>query len=152
SRWGAILEQLGELLYQRARPALTVLTATGDREFDGSPSAAERRRLIVGWRTWYGPAYVEPVGRVWLLAWPGAAAPTGDGAVGRMIREQLLKALQQDHDATFEVWTNELPSDLQAELDDLAASTGRLTYAQVSDGRNFETWDIRRPPERSGKL
>jgi hypothetical protein len=75
-----LLEQIGIALYPRARPAIGLLYGVGNDDID-MPPVVLRRKLIAGWRTWYGPAYVDTFGRDVLLGLPDRTEPLGDGGV-----------------------------------------------------------------------
>jgi hypothetical protein len=80
--WADLLLRIAEALYERVRPVLGEMSAesTGDYSRVEFPKYVERRKLLVGWRTWYGPAYVETFGKDFLLALPDRAAELPDGA------------------------------------------------------------------------
>jgi hypothetical protein len=78
---------------------LAAITADPDEAPD-LLEAADRRRLIVGWRTWYGPAYVEAFGRDWLLGLPDRAAPLPDGGVAHGL-DAPLAALVRGEPAPY---------------------------------------------------
>jgi hypothetical protein len=64
--WAAFLERLGNTLFARLQPSMGALTAYDD--VPGFEPLVAKRKLIVGWRTWYGPRYVEAFTRDTLLA------------------------------------------------------------------------------------
>ena len=53
--WTELVDSLGPALYERTRPVLGIASAASDRRI-GKPKDVSQRRLLVGWRTWYGPA------------------------------------------------------------------------------------------------
>ncbi|MCC7368085.1 MAG: hypothetical protein IT306_06675 [Chloroflexi bacterium] len=74
-----MLTRIGKALYTRIRPALGILYGvSGELSL---PAVVLRRALVVGWRTWYGPAYVEKYGRDLLLGLPDQAELLDDGGV-----------------------------------------------------------------------
>jgi hypothetical protein len=101
--WGPLLEQVGDALYARARPALGAITNTKD-EIIGFPGLVNRRRMLVGWRTWYGPAYVETFGRDFLLGLPDRAQPLDDGGVRHALDAPALALAQHAPDLYASVW------------------------------------------------
>jgi hypothetical protein len=101
AEWGALLERVGTVLFDRIQPAVAWLIAIPSDEFGPDlVEAADRRRLIVGWRTWYGPAYVEAFGRDWLLGLPDRAAPLPDGGVAHGL-DAPLAALVRGEPAPY---------------------------------------------------
>lgn len=78
----AQLERIGQALYERTRPALAAIVAThvDDRSLKFVHWVAARR-LIVGWRTWFGPPYVEAFGRDLLSQVPDRAEKLAGGTV-----------------------------------------------------------------------
>ncbi|MCC7368088.1 MAG: hypothetical protein IT306_06690 [Chloroflexi bacterium] len=56
------------------RPSIGLIYGVGDDDIDMPPPVL-RRELLVGWRTWFGPEYVEKYGRDLLLGLPDRAEP-----------------------------------------------------------------------------
>jgi len=104
SEWANLLERVGNVLYAGACPALTVLTATSDSEYESSPATVERRQLAVGWRTWYGPSYVSEFGRELLLGLPDRTQSLTDGGVAHAIDVPLTAMVHGDPEAYKRVW------------------------------------------------
>ena len=76
----ALLERIGTTLYPRVMPALGMLYSVGDDDVE-LPRALLDRKLAVGWRTWYGPSYVEKYGRELLLGLPDRTALLDDDGI-----------------------------------------------------------------------
>jgi hypothetical protein len=102
--WAVLLEKLGDALYLEARPTLAILTATGDNEFATEPEHIERRHLAIGWRTWYGPAYVEKFGRAWLIGLPDSTKALFDGGVAHALATPLTAVVYGDAGVYARVW------------------------------------------------
>jgi hypothetical protein len=81
---GDLVERLGEFLYKRLRPSFAFVIWGGDETFDLARPIVERK-LSVGWRTWYGPEYVESYGREWLRGIPDRTMDLDDGGVFQAI-------------------------------------------------------------------
>jgi hypothetical protein len=86
--WTAMLSDLGDRLVARASPALGLLAPIDARvartPAEMGPEVAERR-LLVGWRTWFGPPYVAAFGREWLMRLPGESEVMPDGIVAHRL-------------------------------------------------------------------
>ena len=91
-----LLSRIGMLLYERAAPAMSILYDFDADEDVDLPSMTVRRRMVVGWRTWYGPAYVEAFGRDTLLGLPDRAEPLDDGGVFHALDAPPLALVQGD--------------------------------------------------------
>ncbi len=103
--WAILLEELGDILYVQARPALGLLRATGDNEYECSPATVKQQQLVVGWRTWYGPAHVEKWGRDWLLGLPDRTRSLIDEGVAHALVAPFTAILHGDPSAYERVWT-----------------------------------------------
>lgn len=104
SRWAALLERLGDALYERIRPELGVLFATQPSDMRERVPAFLQRRLFVGWRTWYGPAYVEAYGQDVLLGLPDRAEALDGGGVRHKLAADpvdLVAGEKRVHAAVF---------------------------------------------------
>lgn len=77
---GELVERVGHYLYSYLRPTLALIIWSGDETFDIAPPTL-KRRVSVGWRTWFGPDYVSRYGRELLLGIPNRAADLDDGGV-----------------------------------------------------------------------
>ena len=84
-----LLLQIGTTLYPRTRPSVGLLYGVGNDDVEMAPVIL-RRRLIVGWRTWYGPAYAEKYGREVLLGLPDRTELLDDGGVYHAIEVEPL--------------------------------------------------------------
>jgi hypothetical protein len=92
---GELLERIGDSLYELARPAIAYLVAEAFDEDTGvDPQHPDRRRLIVGWRTWFGPAYVDHWGREWLLQLPDGATELDDGGVKHSLEASAFEVVR----------------------------------------------------------
>ena len=80
-RWAELLNRLGDELYEQVRPDLGVLFATQPSDMRERVPVFLQRGLFVGWRTWYGPAYVEAYGQDILLGLPDRAEQLDNGGV-----------------------------------------------------------------------
>lgn len=98
-----LLERIGEALYSRVRPAFGMLYGVTSSEID-LPSAVIRRDLVVGWRTWYGPAYVEKYGREVLLGLPDRVEQLDDGGVYHALDATPLQLATGDRSLYANVW------------------------------------------------
>jgi hypothetical protein len=104
STWAAsLLERLAGALYTGIRPTLCSITG---RSADGSEltRAVLRRQLIVGWRTWYGPAYVETFGRESLLRLPDHAESLENGGVAHALGAPPQRLVAGDLSMYDSVW------------------------------------------------
>jgi hypothetical protein len=101
--WTELVDALGPVLYERTRPALGIASAASDRQI-GTEKDISQRRLLVGWRTWYGPAYVETFGRDWLLGLPDHAYALDDGGVAHTLEADLATVVGGDADPYARVW------------------------------------------------
>ena len=68
--WSGLFDEIGQLLYNQLAPELALVTTWRDDEAPSFEGAVLERRLAVGWRTWFGPAYVTRYGREWLHGLP----------------------------------------------------------------------------------
>ncbi len=82
--WGELLERLGERLYPRLRPTIALIVGMDDNTPEFLRSFVEGR-LSVGWRSWYGPRYVERYGRDWLRGLPDRTSDLADGGVAHAL-------------------------------------------------------------------
>lgn len=103
--WGELLEQIGNELYARIRPALAAIIATDLERSIDFWSAVQRRRLILGWRTWFGAPYVAAFGREWLLNLPDRATLLEDGGVFHRLAAPVSLLVQSDGSAYASVRT-----------------------------------------------
>ncbi len=101
--WATLLDTLGDELYERTRPALGTFTNTR-AEIVGFAAAIARRRLIIGWRTWFGPAYTDLFGREWLLGIPDTASPLDDGGVAHRLAGSARRLAEADRSLYSAVW------------------------------------------------
>jgi hypothetical protein len=76
----AVLEKIGTTLYPRLFPTMGLLYSAGEDDIE-LPHAVLDRKLAVGWRSWYGPAYFETFGRELLLGLPDRTEALDDGGV-----------------------------------------------------------------------
>jgi hypothetical protein len=83
-----LLETMGTQLRPRACPEFGILYGVTSDEIDLA-HAVMRRDLVVGWRTWYGPAYVERYGHDVLLGLPDRTERLNDGGVYHALRNYL---------------------------------------------------------------
>lgn len=98
-RWGALLTGAGSTIYERARPgcaAITTFDAMNDSEWIDFIRTVDQRRLIVGWRTWFGPAYVQAFGEDWLLQLPDRTAKLDGGGVFHRLDAPAAAMVQGD--------------------------------------------------------
>jgi hypothetical protein len=79
--WLTLLERAGRALYDQIQPGLGVILAARPSDTSELTPPYLKRRLFVGWRTWYGPGYVETFGRDLLLGLPDRAEKLDDGGV-----------------------------------------------------------------------
>jgi hypothetical protein len=96
NEWAELLERFGDVLYLQTRPALSILTATGENEYASPSPTVEQQNLVVGWRTWYGPPYVEKFGRDWFLGLPDRAQLLADGGVAHALDAPLTAIVHGD--------------------------------------------------------
>jgi hypothetical protein len=101
--WCTLLEHLGDALYARAGPALALIVGH-DSQYTRFAKDAMQRRLLIGWRTWYGPGYVEAFGRDWLLGLPDRARLLDDGGVAHALDADLAAVLRGEGDPYARVW------------------------------------------------
>jgi hypothetical protein len=101
---GALAENVGSGLYQLVRPALAAITARDYDEYTDFPRWVQRRQLIVGWRTWFGPPYVEAFGRGWLRQLPDETADLDDGGVFHQLDASVRSMTGGDPGAYAAVW------------------------------------------------
>jgi hypothetical protein len=80
-QWLGHLDRVGQALYERVRPELGVLFASKPSDMGELSPHVLRRRLLAGWRTWYGPGYADALGRNLLLGLPDRAEQLGDGGI-----------------------------------------------------------------------
>jgi hypothetical protein len=93
--WGELLEAAGNALWRRAEPRIGWLIAEPSEAQPELYRAADRGQLIVGWRTWFGSAYVDAFGRDWLLALPDWATPA-DGGVRHGLDASVATLVQNN--------------------------------------------------------
>ncbi|GEM_PF-763383 len=92
-RWGSVLEEAGTLLYRKLRPAIGLICGIGDADWVDFVRPALARRLSIGWRAWFGPAYVERYGRDWLRGLPGRTAELDDGGVAHALDASAVELI-----------------------------------------------------------
>lgn len=97
-----LLEQIGSALYPRVRPALANLYGIAGEIYQ--PVTVIRRDLVLGWRSWYGPAYVEKYGREVLLGLPDRAYLLDDGGVYHALDATPLQLVKGDRALYASVW------------------------------------------------
>jgi hypothetical protein len=104
--WAPLLERIGAALYGHTRPVLGAITASPSTSYESDQLSghALRRRLVVGWRTWLGPAYVEAFGRDLLLGLPDRAQPLEDGGVFHGLDAPAVSLVQGDPAIYNAVW------------------------------------------------
>lgn len=94
--WASLLEGIGTALYARTRPVLGAVTASPPTSYESDQLArwVLQRRLVVGWRTWFGPAYVDAFGRDLLLGLPDHTTPVDDGGVSHALDAPAVALVQ----------------------------------------------------------
>lgn len=97
-----LLEQIGSVLYRRVRPALGIVYGAGSEI--GLASVVLLRDLAVGWRTWYGPTYVETYGQEALLGLPDRTEGLDDGGVYHALDATPLQLAKGDRSLYTNVW------------------------------------------------
>lgn len=101
-KWEAALESIGTQLYPRTRPAFGAVTLSDpirEATWSGQLSeAVSRRELIVGWRTWFGPPYVNTFGTEWLRQLPDESIELEDGGVFHRFNSSLVSFLATRND------------------------------------------------------
>ncbi len=102
--WTELLDGLGSALYQRVGPVLgSVLSTTPDaRHFNERDIT--NRRLVIGWRTWFGPGYVETFGPERLLGLPDRTTTLADEGIHHALEADLAQVLRGDGDPYARVW------------------------------------------------
>jgi hypothetical protein len=89
--WGDLLQRVGTALYPIVRPELGILTTPTERSSPEWFRLVSRRRLIVGWRTWFGRPYVDEIGVDRLAHLPGGVKSLCDGGIVHQSRAPLAE-------------------------------------------------------------
>ncbi|MDE3074928.1 MAG: hypothetical protein KGJ86_05820 [Chloroflexota bacterium] len=110
--WSGLLDKMGPLLYARLRPELAFVTTWDNDAVPSFEGPVFERRLIVGWRTWFGPSYVERYGHDWLRGLPNKTADLDDGGVFHALDGSALELIQ-GHELYADVWRYLEQSDIE---------------------------------------
>jgi hypothetical protein len=83
-------------------PACALVVVPDSTHFSFSKQVLDRR-LVIGWRTWFGPAYVERYGSDWLMGLPGTTHLLPGGGVAHGLGVPLADLLLDRGDPYAEV-------------------------------------------------